>query len=225
MTVLLTTSSAKLDKSQNDEWLNVVMYLEPDYNKDVCKGASDGCRKSCLKYSGHMAMDSAINARYNRTQMYFEQRDLFMMQLKGEIAQALSKATKQGKRLAVRLNGTSDIDWREVYEAFPMVQFYEYTKRMDLIKKNQSLANVDYTFSKHENHSLKNVEHVLKRGINVTVVYSHKVPKEWHGHEVIDGDKHDRRFEDVKGRIVGLKLKGRKHAKEAAIESGFAVSC
>jgi hypothetical protein len=223
MTVLLTKSATKLDKSQNDDWLNVVMYLDPNYNKEVCKGASEGCRKSCLIYSGHMAMQGAIDARKARTERYFEQRDLFMMQLKGEIAQALSKAQKANKRLAVRLNGTSDIDWREVYEAFPMVQFYEYTKRMDLIKNNADLANLDYTFSKHENHSLKNVEHVLKRGINVTVVYSHKVPKEWHGHKVIDGDKHDRRFEDVKGHIVGLKLKGRKHAKDAAIASGFAV--
>ena len=125
MTVLLTTSSAKLDKSQNDEWLNVVIYLDPNYNKDVCKGASDGCREVCLQFSGRMAMDSAVNARYLRTQMYFEQRDLFMMQLKGEIAQALAKATKQGKRLAVRLNDTSDIDWRATYEADPMVQVYE----------------------------------------------------------------------------------------------------
>jgi hypothetical protein len=35
MTTLLTKSSAKLDKSQNDEYLNAVMYLDPLYNKEV----------------------------------------------------------------------------------------------------------------------------------------------------------------------------------------------
>ena len=64
MTVLLTKSATKLDKSQNDEWLNVVMYLDPNYSKDVCKGASEGCRKSCLIYSGHMAMQGAIDAHF-----------------------------------------------------------------------------------------------------------------------------------------------------------------
>jgi len=224
MTVLLTKSATKLDKSQNEQWLNVVMYLDPNYNKSVCKGASNGCRKSCLIYSGHMAMDSAIKAREARTARYFNQRDLFMMQLKGEIAQALAKAEKQGKRLAVRLNGTSDIDWREVYEAFPMVQFYEYTKRLDLVRHNSDLSNVDYTFSKHEKHGMRTIEKVLSRGINVTVVYAKEVPKTWNGYQVIDGDKHDRRFEDTKGRIVGLKLKGRKHAKDSAISSGFAIA-
>ena len=224
MTVLLTKSAAKLDKSQNDQWLNVVMYLDPNFNKSVCKGASDGCKKSCLIYSGHMAMDSAHKAREARTRRYFEQRELFMMQLKGEIAQALARAEKQGKRLAVRLNGTSDIDWREIYEVFPQVQFYEYTKRLDLVRRNSDLKNLDYTFSKHEKHGIRTIEKVLERGINVTVVYAKDVPDMWEGYQVIDGDKHDRRFEDVKGRIVGLKLKGRKHAKEHAIATGFAVA-
>lgn len=223
MTVLLTKSSAKLDKSQNDQWLNRVLYLDPNYNKDVCKGASKGCKASCLIYSGHMAMDNAKQARKERTRLYFEDNALFTMQLQGEIAQALAQANKQGKRLAVRLNGTSDLDFADIYKAFPMVQFYEYTKRMDLIKRNKDIPNLHYTFSKHENHTIGNVKKVLSQGINVTVVYNGLVPKTWQGMDVIDGDKHDRRFEDKQGRIVGLKLKGRKHAKQAAIDTGFAV--
>lgn len=223
MPELLTHSSKKLDQSQNEEWLNKIMYLDPEYNPKVCIGASEGCRKSCLTNSGQMAMDNAINARYLRTQMYFDEPELFIMQLRGEIAKALIQARKKGKKLAVRLNGTSDMDWYDIYEAFPMVQFYEYTKRMDLIKKNSHLPNVDYTFSRHEKHSLRNIEKVLSQGINVTVVYDGEVPSEWEGHIVIDGDKHDRRFEDEKGRIVGLKLKGRNHAKAWARKTGFAV--
>ena len=56
---LLTHYSAKLDKSQNDEYLNAILYLDPTYNDNVCKGKSKGCFESCLVNSGRMRMDSA----------------------------------------------------------------------------------------------------------------------------------------------------------------------
>ena len=219
----LLTTSAKIEKSQNNEWLNAIMYLEPTYNKEVCKGASKGCKQSCLIYSGHMRMKSAVNARLERTRMYFGQRDLFDMQLKGEIAGLLAKATKQGKRLAIRLNGTSDLDWAYIYESFPQVQFYEYTKRPDLAKKLSKLENVDITFSKHEKHNDAVVARMVRAGVNVAVVFKGELPSIFNNIQVIDGDKHDRRFDDKKGRIVGLKLKGTNAVKAMAIESGFAI--
>tara|TARA_R110000822_G_scaffold58434_1_gene146186 strand:+ start:560 stop:1228 length:669 start_codon:yes stop_codon:yes gene_type:complete len=220
---LLTHSAAKIDKSQNDKWLNAVLYLDPHFNNQVCKGASKGCKQSCLINSGRMIMASAVNARQNRTAYYFNDNDMFMLTLKGEIAALLYKATKQGKRLAIRLNGTSDIDWQEVYKAFKGVQFYEYTKRPDLAKKLNKIENVHITFSKHENHSTANVKKLLDSGINVAVVFNKQVPTEYIDIQVIDGDKHDRRFEDTQGHIIGLKLKGTNKVKALAIDSGFAV--
>tara|TARA_R110000796_G_scaffold228357_1_gene345455 strand:- start:35 stop:721 length:687 start_codon:yes stop_codon:yes gene_type:complete len=227
MTVLLTKSSVKIDKSQNDDWLNAVMYLEPTYSTKVCKGRSQGCFKSCLIHSGRMPMASAVNARTNRTALYFEQNELFVMQLKGEIAGMLATATKQGKKLAIRLNGTSDLDFSEVYNSFKMVQFYEYTKRVDLAKKLGKLDNVDITFSKHENHSIESVKYLTDKQINVAVVFDtskENIPTEYNGVTVINGDKHDRRFEDTKGRIVGLSLKGTNKVKQIARATGFAVA-
>jgi hypothetical protein len=220
---LLTTTSAKIDKSQNDEWLNAVMYLDPLFNKEVCKGKSKGCAQSCLINSGRMRMPSAVQARRNRTAMYFEQRELFLMALQGEIAQMLIKANKLGKKLAMRLNGTSDIDWTEVYAKFPEVQFYEYTKRPDLAKKLRKLDNVHVTFSKHENHSMSAVKRLIKDGINVAVVFKDRVPEQLVDLKVIDGDKNDRRFEDEQGAIIGLKLKGTNDIKRVAVETGFAL--
>jgi hypothetical protein len=219
----LLTTSAKIEKSQNDNWLNAIMYLEPTYNKEVCKAKSKGCMKSCLIYSGRMPMANAVNARYERTRMYFEQKDLFLMQLKGEIAGLLAKATKQGKQLAIRLNGTSDIDWSEIYKVFPTVTFYEYTKRPDLAKKLSNIENVHITFSKHEKHSINTVKRMIDSGVNVAVVFKDKVPSLFNNIQVINGDKNDRRFEDKQARIVGLKLKGNNKIKTLAIESGFAV--
>ena len=68
---LFTASSAKLDKSQTEQWLNAVLYLEPsvDY-KSICQASSAGCRASCLTNSGMMRMQAQTNARVQRTKMY-----------------------------------------------------------------------------------------------------------------------------------------------------------
>ena len=219
----LLTTSAKIEKSQNDNWLNAVMYLDPNFNKEVCKGASNGCKQSCLINSGRMVMPTAKNARKERTEMYFNNKELFNSMLMGEISSLLYKATKQGKKLAIRLNGTSDLDFSSIYKTFPGVQFYEYTKRPDLAKKLNKFDNVHITFSKHEKHSLATVKRMVDSGVNVAVVFKNDVPSLFNNIQVIDGDKNDRRFEDKQARIIGLKLKGTKAAKGIAIETGFAV--
>lgn len=223
MSKLLTKQTAKLDKSQTDEYQSVIMYLDPLFDKDICKGASAGCRKSCLIHSGRMRMDNAVTARRNRTTLYRSNPEVFKIQLVGELMEALASAMKQGKKLAVRLNGTSDLDWSEYYEMFPNVQFYEYTKRPELAEKLAKYSNVVVTFSKHENHTEEQVIKILDSGLNVAVVFKDSVPRVWAGQTVINGDAHDRRFEDKKGQIVGLKLKGTNKVKEFAIKRGFAV--
>jgi len=224
---LLTHYSAKLDKSQNDKWLNAIMYLQPSYDyKVMCKGSSEGCRRSCLVNSGRMLMPTAIKARTTRTDMFINNNELFNAELTVEINELILEANKQGKRVAIRLNGTSDLDFSGIYKKFPQVQFYEYTKRIDLVKKNKDISNVYYTFSKHENHSWKNVKNLIDNGINVTVVFDrnkHELPSSVQGMKVIDGDKHDRRFEDLKGSIVGLSLKGTNKVKQVARTTGFAI--
>lgn len=223
MTNLLTNSSAKLDKSQNDEFLNVIMYLDPYFDKDICPFASAGCRKSCLVNSGRMPMQNAKDARRNRTELYRNNPEMFKMQLKAELTMAYVKATKQGKKLAARLNGTSDQDFSEFYAEFPMIQFYEYTKNPEMAEKMAKFDNVHITFSRHEDHTQEQVIKVLDSGVNVAVVFKDEVPKTWAGVEVINGDKHDRRFEDKKGQVVGLKFKGNAKLKEFAVKRGFAV--
>jgi len=45
--------------------------------------------------------------------------------------------------------------------------------------------------------------------VNVAYVFKNSIPKKYNGLKVIDGDKHDLRFLDPKGVIVGLVAKGR----------------
>lgn len=223
MTNLLSYSSAKLDKSQNDEYLNVIMYLDPYYDKDMCPYATAGCRKTCLVNSGRMPMQNAKDARYNRTKLYREDVATFKQQLVAELMLASVKAKRQGKKLAARLNGTSDQDWSDIYKMFNDVQFYEYTKGLDMVDKLVKFDNVHVTFSKTEHHTIEDVKSVVDKGVNVAVVFAETVPNRLDLIPVIDGDKHDRRFEDDKGAVVGLKFKGNKKLKEFAIKRGFAL--
>lgn len=219
---LLTYQSAKLAKTQTDNVQSVILYLDPLYDNEMCKGASPTCRKTCLIHSGRMRMDNAKQARKNRTKYFRENRDLFMLQLKGELLQAYASAQKANKMLDARLNGTSDEDWSEIYAEFPFIGFHEYTKRVDLALKLKQFANVNVTFSRHENHTDADIMQTLDSGINVAIVFQ-SVPKIFKGIPVIDGDAHDRRWEDAKGSIVGLKVKGTNDIKEIAIRRGFAL--
>jgi hypothetical protein len=223
MTTLLTQQTAKLSKTHTDKVQSVILYLDPLYSADMCKGASATCRKTCLIHSGRMRMDNAKKARRARTEYLHENPTLFNIQLQGEIMQAHAKASRQGKKLDVRLNGTSDLDWSHIYRMFPDVQFHEYTKRPDLALKLREFKNVHVTFSKHENHTDQDVKALIDSGVNVAVVFKDDVPNTFKGIKVINGDAHDRRWEDAKGIVVGLKIKGTNDVKALAIKRGFAV--
>ena len=166
---LLTLQTAKLAKTQTDSVMSVILYLDPLHSKEMCKDASPACRKTCLIHSGRMRMDNAKQARHKRTVFLHDMPDLFDIQLRGELLQAYALARKQGKMLDVRLNGTSDLDWSHIYEAFPYIQFHEYTKRPDLALKLQAIPNVHVTFSRHENHTEEDVKSLIDSGVNVAV--------------------------------------------------------
>ena len=214
-----STKTAKGDSPTSD---NYALYLDPSFNKSVCLGASAGCRKSCLVNSGLMLMPTHKIARYERTKLLFNEHTVFMGLLKSEIAKLQLKAEKQGKKLAVRLNGTSDLDWSDIYKSYPSIQFYEYTKRLDLLETVRDLPNVHMTFSRHEAHTEADILQAIKTH-NVAVVFSSELPKTFFGIPVINGDENDKRFNDDAGVIVGLKLKGTNKAKDVAIKTGFSV--
>jgi hypothetical protein len=155
--------------------------------------------------------------------MFFEDRFNFMLQLVKEIKSAKKKADKEGLKLLVRLNGTSDInfikirvgDYRNLFEMFPDVQFYDYTK---LIVNSETIpSNYHLTFSKSESND-RDVSAAIRNGLNVAVVFD-KLPKTYLGRPVVSGDESDIRINDPKNVIVGLLAKG--PAKRD--QSGFVV--
>lgn len=228
MVKLLTlgAASAKLAKGQGEQgYLTAVLYLKPADSSglgvNLCPAASAGCKAACLNTAGrgaeYMVNADGVNtvqqARQARTELYIKDRASFVDQLVREIKTFVSKARKAGMRPAIRLNGTSDLNWIDVYTMFPDVQFYEYTKRPDLAMLLKALPNVSVTFSLSEANIVPAMR-MLGKGINVAVVFNTKrgraLPAVFNGFTVLDGDLTDNRFLDpVGGFVIGLRAKGK----------------
>ena len=84
-------------------------------------------------------------------------------------------------------------------------------------------ANYHLTFSYAGPENLEAAIAMLDRGISVAVVFDtprgKDLPGSWGAARVIDGDKHDLRFLDPPGVVVGLRAKGRARNDD----SGFVV--
>jgi hypothetical protein len=228
---LLTTSNAKIMKGEKEGWMTVGIHLAPSnlsgYN--VCSWASRGCSMACLNTSGHGAFSTVQAARIAKTKLLKENFDLFSKQLIKEIQAAIKKAKKNGMRLAIRLNLTSDIPWelldvqdgKTIFELFPDVTWYDYTKgykRMMDFLDGKMPKNYSLTFSRSESNE-RHVHAIRARGGNVAVVFRRSLPESWHGTPVVNGDKNDLRFLDARGVVVGLVEKG----KAKKDDSGFVV--
>lgn len=229
MPQLLTspTANPKVAKNEKVGILASVLHLAPANlsGYEVCPGRSKGCTDACLHYAGNpIYMNNKTKARVRKTKQFFEQREEFMTQLVKEIAALERKAKRENMEPAVRLNGTSDIVWerkkvngKTLMELFPDVQFYDYTK---LPRDPEGLpSNYHLTVSLSESNQDK-IAKALDWGYNVAVVFENKLPEEYLGRPVIDGDEHDFRPIDPKGCIVGLVVKG---TKGKADDSGFVV--
>ena len=233
---LLSTNNAKTIKGEKLGYITYILYMSPfkanSKRINVCSHASEGCAKSCLVGSGFGGMyTSVMQGRINKTEQFLSDREAFLHQIKDEISKALIK--HEGKAIVtIRLNGTSDLPYekykvfeggKNIFELFPSVQFYDYTKNWTRFDKELP-SNYHLTFSRSETNHDKAME-LLKRGINVAMVFD-KLPSTYEGFEVINADLDDLRFLDNKGVICGLKYKkmtGKGANNQAAFESGFAI--
>ncbi len=212
-------TDAKTSKGAPRGWLTGILYLAPanESGYQTCPMASKGCAAACLFTAGRGAFSNVREARISKTHYFFQDRAGFLSDLAHDIAALVRKAKRDGMRPAVRLNGTSDIPWEnvapELFEAFPDVVFYDYTKRPG---RSELPANYSLTFSRSESNQA-HVDAELGRGVNVAAVFDvpkgAPLPKTWHGRPVIDGDTTDLRFLDSPAAdggpvIVGLRGKG-----------------
>lgn len=225
---LLTTGNQKTLKGEKKGYITYILHLAPADVAGVgnmCPKATPGCKWACLNLSGHGGMlnkDTGTNAvqeaRKRKTRFFAQDRAGFIAQLKQDIAKAIKQAERKGMIPVFRLNGTSDLAWEKygVIQAFPNVQFYDYTKIPN--RKVGHLPNYHLTFSQADGNDA-DVARAMANDMNVAVVFRKTLPQEYKGRVVADGDDSDLRFLDAKNVIVGLKAKG----KARKDTSGFVV--
>ena len=210
----LTIRNPKTQKGEAAGWITFIMHFAPasESGYNVCGHSTTECRHLCLNWAGRGKFDRTQNARKRKTREFFEHRKQFMANLVKDVSRAVNYASRRSKKLAVRLNGTSDIPWesircgsfKNIMERFPFVQFYDYTK---IPGRTKLPLNYHLTFSRSELNDKRSLKE-LAAGNNVAMVFD-KVPARFNDYPVIDGDANDLRFLDPPGHIIGLKNKGR----------------
>ncbi len=243
---LLTPGNPKTEKGRGAGYWTFILHLAPARLSgfNVCPMATKGCAAACLNTAGRggimaghgiLTADDVANgirntiqhARIRRTRLYFQDRDAFMTALVADVAKAIRKATRAGYTPAFRLNGTSDIRWetvrdasgRTIFDMFPNVQFYDYTK---IPNRKAIPANYALTFSLADGNDEQALT-AYAAGLNVAAVFRDKatvarvIQSGFLGLPVANGDDTDLRFLDPKGHVIALYAKG--NAKRDA--SGF----
>ena len=217
---LLTTANYKTVKGEKLGVLTGILYLAPAKisGYEVCPRRSPGCTDACLYTAGMGAFSTVQQVRIKKTKLFFEDRETFLTQLRKDITALVRKAKKLNLTPAVRLNGTSDIEWTRlgIMDEFPDIQFYDYTKVVTRLTKDMP-RNYNLTFSRSESNESE-CEVALDLGFNVAVVFN-KLPSTYLNRVVVSGDETDVRFADSKGVVVGLIAKGKARKENA----GFVV--
>jgi hypothetical protein len=221
---LLSTANPKIQKGTKLGYLSFILHLAPSdlSGKNTCPKATAGCAAACLNTAGRGGMfkkgentNMIQKARIRKTVQFFFDRDQFMLDLAYDIQKAVAFAKKQGLTPVIRLNGTSDLSWekyevpvfctKNIFELFPNVQFYDYTKVLG--RKVADIPNYHLTFSKADGNDA-DVAKAIEQGYNIAAVFD-EMPATYMGLPVINADETDLRFLDPKGCIAGLKAKGR----------------
>ena len=216
-----TVKGQKLDTDKT--YVTGIMYLAPHKlsGANVCPMAEQaGCVEGCLNSAGMGKFSNVQKARIAKTAWFNLDPVGFVDALKRDIERFAAWAIRKGLTPTIRLNGTSDIRFERygVPQAFPELTFYDYTKLHNRkgLPDNYSLT---WSYSEASKAYSDRLGDVIKSGINAAAVFRGRLPEAFKGVPVIDGDKHDLRFLDPLGVIVGLKAKG----KAIYDKSGFVI--
>jgi hypothetical protein len=228
---LLSTGNPKIMKGEKMGYNSYILHLAPaslsGYN--TCPKATEGCKSACLNTAGRGGMfkkgeftNMIQQARIRKTKLFYENRKEFMDNLVKDIELGIKQSAKKGLIPVFRLNGTSDISfekyevqragitYKNIFEAFPNVQFYDYTKVLG--RKVNNISNYHLTFSAADGND-SDVVKAFEQGYNVAMVFGIKkkfeMIKEYMGKPVYNGDDSDLRFLDPDNHIVGLYAKGK----------------
>ena len=226
---LLGTASTKTVKGEKLGFLTAILYLTPDEN--LCPLARlAGCMEGCLYSSGRGAFNSVQKARKAKTDFWYNNQRAFLLSLCADIWRLhYTSARNNDQKLLVRLNGTSDIAWENyiiakdqtIFQLFPDVQFYDYTKHPSRNLEGKTSGNYDLTFSfssiTPKPISIKGLTNPNNSRVAVVFQKKEDIPSTFRTWNVVDGDDTDVRHIEPKNVVVALYAKG----KAKKDQSGF----
>ena len=218
--------------------------------REVCTWRSAGCSRACNGlFSGGNNMPNTRRAMIERKIYFFENREEFKAQLVEELYGLQRKADREGMRIAVRLNVSSDIVWErifpELFGMFPGIRFYDYTKGA-LRHRPELPANYALSHSVCETSSFADLRDALDNGRNIVAAFNSSYV--WGKHinakgalprwlwivdrsgtrddiviQCRNGDRHDLRLPlaDGNGNCVALRGKGGRALVAQAVTDGF----
>ena len=210
----------------------------------ICLGWESG-QAGMVKHDADI--NEARKSRINKATRFMKDRAAYMLDIVRSIDNENAKANKAGLKLCVRMNGASDIfafegirftidrnakgkatrvvlnnrDGLNIFDHYPQIAYVDYSKNPKRFDRKLP-ANFHLTFSRSETNEATALQ-LLARGINVAVVFAGDKPTRWNGFNVIDGDLHDLRQLDPRGKrgfVIALSPKGRKSKKD---KSGFVI--
>ena len=205
-----TNSNTKIAKTQKmSEAIRVAsMSLMP--HPLICAGSkAAGCFEDCLKSSGRGVFESVAKSRQNKTWFWLNDQAGFLTQLAAELHNFEKLCARQNVAGWVRLNTISDIDWENygIPQAFPNLNFYDYSKRVNRFKNLPENYRLILSYSGRRQYA-KTVA-ARPAGAPMAVVFGGDgLPEYWNGERVIDGDVSDL-INLASGCIVGLRAKGK----------------
>ena len=219
-------------KTKKNKLKTFILYLSPhkqnSKKKNLCPFASEGCASACLYTAGRGKFSNVQNARINKTEYFLSDKIGFLNQLLNELIKEYKKAEKNNYKIAVRLNGTSDIDFLHLLKNnfnFNLdyfgarVLFYDYTKDFKRALKYKEDKFYSLTFSRSETN-FDQCKEALKQGVNISAVFSGDLPEYYKGFKVVDGDTADDIMINESGVILGLRAKG----EGKKDKSGFVIN-
>ena len=221
-------SNPKLEKSAVPTFGNS---LDPSIDGRICphKGL---CGDLCLKGSG-MQFASKYASRAAKTRLLYKNRHLFML----AVVVAIARKQRKHGRINYRANVISDVPyWHSsfrfmptmeettlleklgldllpsgsysIFEIFPDVVFYDYTKTFATLIESIDIANFHITFSLDGQKNISEALTALKHGFNVAVPALIERPEFFtiagQKFRTYDADASDDRTLDPKPGIGGL---------------------
>jgi hypothetical protein len=238
---LLSKGSTNAKTTKNDRETHI-LYLAPvDQNskkKNLCPFASKGCAEACLYSAGRGAFTNVKTARMNKTEYFVQDPKTFTAQLILEIEFLRIRAKREGKQIAVRLNGTADIDFLFLFKKYHNWDYEEKAERPG--DKVSGIYFYDYTpnkakyfryqwtkyaliFSRKEDNE-EEVKEVLNRNGKVSAVFLETTKKpNYKGYPIYDGDERDDKIIDLANVSTGLILSLKAKGKAKKDTTGFVI--